>query len=257
MRSNTQEHRDFVRSKFPDAFELFYAIFEGTVDEVQNRLAAGDNPNAISILGTTPIFYATQFSSKLDKAEVLFSAGAVINSWDNQGRHPLHHNSFCEPCSAWLLSHGADPNAAVLPAKEKQFDPIGWTALHMAVARGFLSTTELLLAYRADPNRQSQDGSTPLHVAVRQQKLYKRLIRTLIDAGADVNIINSVGDTPLHEVLSHSGQHSHAVIRLLLFRGARVDIRNTSGLFPSEMLPDTPFGNTLKPLFIRHLPKSD
>lgn len=58
MLSGTDEHRAFMRPKFPTAFELFYAVCEGTVDEVRERLASGDDPNAVSSLGTTPICHA-------------------------------------------------------------------------------------------------------------------------------------------------------------------------------------------------------
>jgi len=82
MRSNTEAHRAFMRPKFPVAFELFYAVFEGTVDQVVTRLASGDDPNAISTLGTTPIFYAVRSSRDLNKADALFEAGAVIDIWN-------------------------------------------------------------------------------------------------------------------------------------------------------------------------------
>jgi hypothetical protein len=246
-----------MRPKFPEAFELFYAVFEGSVNEVKSRLVAGDDPNAASAFGSTPIFYATRFYWNLDKADALFSAGAVINRWDDSGGHPLHYSVRCDDCLTWLINHGADVNAVVLQAKEIQFDPIGWTALHVAARHGYLSATELLLKCGADPNRQAQDGSTPLHIAAQHYNLYKRLIRTLIDAGADVNAVNNAGNTPLHEVISRPNKHANTVIRLLLFRGARLDLRNASGLTASEMLPDTPFGNMLKSLFARHMPKTE
>jgi ankyrin repeat protein len=253
VKRNTEEHRAYVSSKFPDAFELFYAVLEGSLDEVKSRLAAGDDPNTLSIDGITPIFIATRVEFTIDKAEALFSAGAVINRWNYSGAHPLHGSIWCARCVSWLLEHGADVNAPILPAKEKPYYPIGWTALHMAADHGLLTTTELLLASGADPNRQSQDGSTPLHVAARQPKLYKRLIRTLIDAGADVNAVNAAGNTPLHEVVSHLGKDAKPVARLLLFRGARVDTRNASGFLPGEMLPDSVLGSSLKSLFTRYI----
>ena len=249
MKSNTEAHRAFMRPKFPEAFELFYAVFEGTVDEVVKRLEEGDNINATDFAGRTPIFYAVQFASRLDKADVLFDAGAVIDIWDYYGLHPLHFSlgKYRDACTTWLLDCHTDPNVAVRPARQKQlYEPIGWTALHKAAYWGLLSTVELLLANGANPNSQALDGSTPLHVAARRRNLYKRLIRTLIDAGAQVNAVTDEGRTPIHEVASCMGKHARAVSQYLLFRGAKVDIRDASGNLPVELLKETPLGETLK-----------
>lgn len=245
MKAGSEEHKAFMRPKFPEAFELFYAVFEGTTDEVIHRLAMGDNPNAVSIFGTTPIFYATQTSGRLLKADVLFEAGALIDIWSQTtGEHPLHFPFFDPRCILWLLEHNVDPNVSIRPAKENQFYPIGWTALHLAVNKGLLPIVTLLLEHNADVNRKSEDGSTVLHVAARQLIVYKRLIRTLINAGADVNAIAIDGRTPLHEIVARRAKYSMAAARLLLHRGARVDIRDAAGHLPIELItqatPDDP-----------------
>jgi ankyrin repeat protein len=121
VRKNTEEHRAYVRSKFPDAFELFYAVLEGSLEEVKSRFAAGDDPNTLSINGRTPIFIAPRFEFTIDTAEALFSAGAVINRWDYSGTHPLHGSIWCEPCVRWLLDHGAEVNAAIVQPKKSSF----------------------------------------------------------------------------------------------------------------------------------------
>lgn len=246
MKTNTEEHKAFMRPKFPEAFELFYAVFEGTLEDVVKCLDAGDNPNAVSVLGTTPIFYATQFSKRLPKADALYNAGAVIDVWNFSGEHPLHHNIRNPSCIAWLLDHYVNPNVTVYQGKEHQFVPIGWTALHQAVHLGSLQLVELLLSRGADANSQAEDGATPLHIAARQPKLYKRLIRVLIDAGADVNAVTFDGRTPLHEVASRRGTYAKSVARLLLFRGASVRLQDVSGSTPAEMLDDSPVAVALK-----------
>ncbi len=234
-----------MRPKFPKSFELFYAIFEGTLDDVVKRLKAGDDANAVSNSGTTPIHHAIQYSKDLDKANALIDTGAVIDIWDYLGQHPLH-STWDDACIIWLLDHNVDPNVTIRTSRTIQVYPVGWTALHQAVYRSSLSTVELLLSRGANPNSQSQDGSTPLHVAARRFILYKRLIRTLIDAGADVNAITLNGRTPLHEVAEHMGRYAKAVSRLLLFRGARVDIPDASGALPVNLVDESPLGQALK-----------
>jgi ankyrin repeat protein len=245
-----------MRPTFPEAFELFYAVFEGSVDDVTKRLAEGDNPNAISVSGTTPIFYAVRYSKDLKKADALFEAGAVINVWDYYGKHPLHwswRTSEDVLCIRWLLDHNVDPNVAVQPARESSYEPLGTTALHLLVqSEKTLPCIELIISRGANVNTRMQDGSTPLHIAARQSKLNKKLIRALIDAGADVNLMTANGRTPLHEIASSPGKNAKAITRLLISRGASVNIRDASGLLPIDMLNESPLENSLRTILLNH-----
>lgn len=92
---------------------------------------------------------------------------------------------------ASLLQQGADPNAA---------DQYGLTPLHYA-ATADAESVKLLLAHGARPNSRDQSGQTPLHRSL----LYawtgrfdvKTIARTLIDAGAMVNVKDKGNATPL------------------------------------------------------------
>jgi len=54
-----------------------------------------------------------------------------------------------------------------------------------------------------------------------------RIVRLLIDYGADINMIDSDGDTPLHRAAS---QGSLEIVKALLNAGADVDVKNDMGL---------------------------
>jgi ankyrin repeat protein len=256
MRAGTEEHRAFMRPKFPECFELFYAVLEGTGDDVVRRLALGDNPNAMSIDGSTPIFYAREnyLDRDLNKMDALYKAGARIDIWDHYGRHPLHWRVgfFDYRDTLWLLEHNVDPNVPVRASQKYQFEPVGWTALHMAVNNSLLPIVNLLLEHKADANGKSEDGSTPLHIAARQRVVYKRLIRTLIDGGADVNAITLEGQTPLHELVARRGKYSMAAVRFLLYRGARLDIWDVAGHLPIDLITESIPEDWLKTLLQKH-----
>ena len=86
-----------------------------------------------------------------------------------------------------------------------------WTPLMMAVEGGQPKTLELLLKNGANPNKQSGlDGFTPLHLAVdyavdgmiQNNKSVPfpepiECIRLLLKYGADINIKDNSGKTPL------------------------------------------------------------
>src|SRR5262245_3353941 len=142
MLRGTEEHRAFMRPKFPAAFELYYAVFEGTAADVHGRLVAGDDPNARSAQGSTPLFFATRLARDRAKANLLFDAGARIDVWDDLGMQPIHWTAgscFYDDltCLAWLLDHGADPNADVRSSAVHQFPPIGWRPLQIAADSGY------------------------------------------------------------------------------------------------------------------------
>jgi ankyrin repeat protein len=136
------------------------------------------------------------------------------------------------------LDRGADVNVPVQPATELQFHPIGWTPLHIAAQRGLLPGVALLIQRGGDVNRASADGATPLHVAASRPRVYKRLIRTLLDAGANPNATDAEGRAPLHVLAAGWGRYRKGAIQLLRTRGARLDLPDKSGRRPIDIVAE-------------------
>ena len=107
---------------------------------------------------------------RADIAHDLVTRGADVRARNRRGAEPLHSASVGRPGSpawqpeaqaaviAYLLSAGADPNAA---------DKIGATALHRAVRTRCAEAVRVLLSHGADVRRPNGSGSTPLHLAVQ------------------------------------------------------------------------------------------
>lgn len=71
----------------------------------------------------------------------------------------------------------------------------GATALHVAAAKGYTKVLSLLLAGRADVDRQDNDGWTPLHAATYWGQ--KESAQMLVSSMADMEIQNYSGQTAL------------------------------------------------------------
>ena len=82
------------------------------------------------------------------------------------------------------------------------------------------------LAKGADIRARTEDGLSPLHVAVDNEN--PAVIKALVEAGADVNARNKDGWTPLHVAVAIS--KNPAMIKTLLDAGADVHAR-TDGFF--------------------------
>ena len=89
-----------------------------------------------------------------------------------------------------LLADGADVDYS-------DDDHGGSTALHLAVHEGFKETVELLIEAGSDINARAPGMGTPLHEAVRREKI--DILRTLLATpGIDVEATDSTESTPLH-----------------------------------------------------------
>jgi uncharacterized protein len=115
------------------------------------------------------------------------------------------------------------------PALVHSYSSDGWTYLHRAAQLGRKDVAELLLRYEADVNAPAHNGlaNTPILCAVMGQ--HSDLVRLFLAHGADVNVPNSAGSTPLHKAAIRG---DCAMVQLLLDHGARVDARNTGGQTP-------------------------
>lgn len=81
-------------------------------------------------------------------------------------------------------------------------DSKGRTALHFAASNDNEELVAFLLEHGADPNVQDLNGSTPLHLATMTSK---GICELLVDAGAKSSAVDTFGKTALHWVTERLG----------------------------------------------------
>lgn len=152
---------------------------------------------------------------------------------------------------------------------EKKDD--GYTALHLAALNNHVEVADQLVRYgNADMDLQNGNLQTALHLAVERQ--HYQIVHLLVREGANLNIADKDGDTPLHEALRHHTlsqlrqlQDVHDVGKLLMGlgsqgadkkssasiacflagNGADLTIKNKKGQTPLDLCPDPNLCKTL------------
>src|SRR5215471_15579112 len=118
---------------------------------------------------------------------------------------------------------------------------VGDTALHLAAAGHRVELTRLLLASGADPNAKANHrGSCPLHYAsdgyviapVWDARKQVATISCLIDAGANLDLQDKNGATPLHRAVR---TRCASAVRFLLRAGSDPLLKNKSGSTPFHL----------------------
>jgi ankyrin repeat protein len=154
--------------------------------------------------GSSAILFAAR-QGDVETAAALLDGGANVNDASAAGTSALVTAAHSDhaPLARFLLSRGADPNAA----------DAGYTALHAAVLRGNLELVKTLLEHGADPNAAVRHGTPGRRLSadysLRHQMLganglwlaarfgHPEIMRALAAAGANAKVVTSDGTTAL------------------------------------------------------------
>jgi ankyrin repeat protein len=206
---------------------LLLACKNGNAAIVAAMLDAGADPNTTSADGATALMTAA-VSGSADTVTLLLKRGANVNAKEAAHEQTALMFAAAENRAAViaaLVAHGADLKAAtkVVPLEDEKLDdngnPLpkkeseagstvtggntvmgGMTALLFAAREGHLDAVKALVAAGAEVNQISAgDHSSPLVIAVSNG--HYEVGQFLVDHGADPNIANVDGLTPLYATI--------------------------------------------------------
>lgn len=123
-----------------------------------------------------------------------------------------------------IVKSMVEENAEIINSQDKY----GYTALHNVMSEEEFEIVEYLIKNGADVNIQNEDGVTPLHLAA-----YTENANILLDNGAEINQQDNRGNTPLHAAVI-AGEEHREMIKFLIDNGADASIINQEGKTPLD-----------------------
>ena len=158
----------------------------------------------------------------------LIATGVDLNGRDARGRTALMAATHANQVQVvrLLLEAGAD-----VDIQDGQLD----NPFLYAGAEGLFEILKLTIAAGADPSLTNRFGGTALIPAA--ERGHVAVVRELLTTTqVDVNHINNLGWTALLEaiILSDGGENHQQVIRLLISHGADVNIPDRNGVTPLQ-----------------------
>lgn len=201
--------------------------------------------NALTKQGITPLRLAATHGH-YEIVQLLIEKGAEINTKDASGATALHIASCADDgtdsdapkqaaspftsgsLTSLLLQAGALPDAVTVD---------DWTPLHLACQQGNEASVAALLEYGASVYKKNCNGATPLLIAcdaqINDADKLQRICKLLIDHGANVNVQDREGNSPLHILCQTPGVTE--LVQYLIEMGANVNARTANFIRPLHM----------------------
>ncbi|CAB0029424.1 unnamed protein product [Trichogramma brassicae] len=218
------------RDKDDGLLKEFFKI----VDEIPTSVQV----DAKDRFGNTPLHLAAA-GGYLILVELLLKRQADPNSTNEEGLTPLHvictRNKDDGLLKEFFKIVDEIPTSVQVDAKDR----FGNTPLHLAAAGGYLILVELLLKRQADPNSTNEEGLTPLHVICKREVdggLARQFFMVADDMKKQVriNAQDKKGNSPLHFALSRC--RNRGLVEVLLHRGADPNLANEEGQTPLHLV---------------------
>uniref|UniRef100_A0ABD2WFJ0 Uncharacterized protein n=1 Tax=Trichogramma kaykai TaxID=54128 RepID=A0ABD2WFJ0_9HYME len=212
-----------------DDIETANLLFEFS-DEKNHLLLV----NAQDKFGMTPLHYAL-FYKHVKLSELLLRKGANPNLASQKGLTALH--VICKKCSddtmLQMLFDICDEKNQLVQLNIKGI--FGDTPLHTALINENEKAAELLLRKGANANLTNNDGSTPLHLIV--QKKYHQTAEIFFHVNTEnnqlVNALDRYGLAPIHYAFE---LHDTIMANLLVKNGADLNLRDSEGRTPLHIV---------------------
>jgi ankyrin repeat protein len=247
---------------------LMFAARQGAIETAEVLLEAGADINAAEPQYGFTAMQTAVFNGHYDLAAFLMEKGADVNdgslyiavemrnlaTYSNRPNPPeVDRHLTSLDVITQLLNRGADPNrpyTKTIPPRQAQGNinvTPGATPLFRAIRSTDLVVVRLLMDKGANPSVKTKDGSTPLMVASglgarrggdeevteaegRADPL--DAIKLFLNAGADVNSANALGNTALHYA-AQTG--ANRIVEFLAASGAKLDAKNKDGKTPLDV----------------------
>jgi ankyrin repeat protein len=212
---------------------LIAAIFRGRGDIVDALLAVPEiDVNKTGFRGETPLIVACGMPRQqtFEIVQELLLKNANVTKATDEGKTPLQ-----TLCSVGLRLADHAEIAKMLFARgagdaENLFSLLVSSLKSRGPSESTKEFTRVLIERGAGVNA-IEDGETPLTMAARHQNF--GAISALLDANADVNKPNQLGETPVIVACKLRGLSlGLGILEELLARGARLDVADSMGMTP-------------------------